>query len=160
MTNPCGFLVNHCRYYLQCSCISETRRFAAEKSCSHISVAFYFFLWLNLIHTLHQVYNVWQQQDPHQCCCYSRIIQVTHIAELLVVDMSQRRMPNKSVEQSSHLFGFPVNTGQMGGCHLCKQLEDSLAVVFVPHNMANSESMVALLRSKHHVFSNIFCEKN
>ena len=48
-------------------------------------------------------------------------------------------------------------TGQRGGCRLCKQLEDSLAVLFVPHNMANSESTVALLRSKHHVFSNISC---
>ena len=34
-----------------------------------------------------------------------------------------------------------------------------MAVLFVPHNMANSESTVALLRSKHiiNVFSNISC---
>ena len=43
------------------------------------------------------------------------------------------------------------------GCRLHKQLEDSLAVLVVPHNMGNSESTVALLRSKHRIFSNTSC---
>ena len=32
-----------------------------------------------------------------------------------------------------------------------------LTVLIVPHNMANSESMVAILRSKHQVFSHTSC---
>jgi len=91
-------------YHLRCSCISETRRFAAEKSwfahASHICVAFYFFLWLNLSHTLQQIYNVWQRQDPHQCRHYSRIIQLTadHAhSGTPDANVSQRQTPNKDI---------------------------------------------------------------
>ena len=52
---------------------------------------------------------------------------------------------------------FPYIHVKGRGCRLRKQLEDILAVLFVPHNMANSESAVELLRSKHRVFSNISC---
>ena len=45
------------------------------------------------------------------------------------------------------------------GCRLCKQLEDRLAVVFIPNNMTNGECTVVLLRSKHSVFSNMRLQK-
>ena len=45
----------------------------------------------------------------------------------------------------------------MRGRRLRKQLEDILAVLFVPNNMANGECTVALLKSKHRVFSNTSC---
>ena len=71
---------------------------------------------------------------------------------------SQRRTPNKEIYSRSKMYlDFPYIQVKGRGCRLRKQLEDSLAVLFVPHNMANSESTVALLRSKHRVFSNTSC---
>ena len=49
------------------------------------------------------------------------------------------------------------HTGQRAGCCLCKQIEDRLAVLVIPNNMANSECKVALLRCNHRVFSNTSC---
>ena len=78
----------------------------------------------------------------------SRSPRVTRIAELPEADGDSR-----SIRARIYL-DFPYIQVKGWGCRLRKQLEDSLAVLFVPHNMANSESTEALLMSKHRVFSN------
>jgi len=84
----------------------------------------------------------------------SRSPHVTCTAEFTESDVFQRRTPNKEIVGRIFIW---ISRVKRRGCRLRKQLEDSLAVLFVPHNMANSQNSVALLRSKHRVFSNTSC---